>query len=129
MLCVLNESTWGRKETKLEAVFTNIGESRFNAGMAWPRCKSKDVLRYGPYKERQRYKCKSGGRTDNDLTHSPLSGTWYVDRTIKFFSLLVEGKGKALKECAEELGIWPSTAFLWRHRPLSFSNVTSGGTT
>jgi transposase-like protein len=116
----LRRATWGEKPPKEPAtLFTNIRESRFNEGLVCPRCQAKDVYRYGRYKERQRYRCKICKRTYNDLTHSPLSGTWYLDRMLMFFEMLVEGRGKTRMECAQRLQISLTTAFYWRHKILS----------
>lgn len=114
----LKQQMWGdERPPDYKELFTKIRESRFTKGHICPRCGSKKVHRYGQYRDRQRYRCNGCGRTYNDLTYSPLSGTWYVDRMAQFFELMI--KGQSLVQCALALKISLSTAFFWRHKILA----------
>lgn len=74
------------------------------------------VKRNGRYRSRQRYLCKDYGKSFKDMTGSPLSGTRYPHKWLKYFEMMV--KGYTLPKIAEELHIHISTAFYWRHKIL-----------
>jgi transposase-like protein len=75
------------------ALFREIRETRFSDGPVCPRCQSRNVIKNGRYKQRQRYLCGDCERTFNDLTNTPLSGTRYFERMLEYFKLMVENKG------------------------------------
>lgn len=113
----IKESLFGDADPEPSTLVTNIREARFNKGITCVYCGYDKVRRNGHYRDRQRYICSSCKRTFNDLTHSPLAGTWYLERMIQYFDLLV--KGETLKTCADSLMISMSTSFFWRHKILS----------
>lgn len=113
----IKESLFGDADPEPSTLVTNIREARFNKGITCVYCGCGKVRRNGHYRDRQRYICTSCKRTFNDLTHSPLAGTWYLERMIQYFDLLV--KGETLKTCADSLMISMSTSFFWRHKILS----------
>jgi transposase-like protein len=113
----IKQSLFGDANPEPSTLTINFREVRFNKGVVCVRCGCEKVRRNGRYKDRQRYICTDCGRTFNDLTHSPLARTWYQERMIEFFDLLV--KGETLKKCAQRLRISMSTAFFWRHKILS----------
>lgn len=113
----IKESLFGDANPEPSTLVTNIREARFNKGITCVYCGCDKVRRNGHYRDRQRYICTSCKRTFNDLTHSPLAGTWYLERMIQYFDLLV--KGETLKTCADSLMISMSTSFFWRHKILS----------
>lgn len=113
----IKESLFGDADPEPSTLVTNIREARFNKGITCVYCGCDKVRRNGHYRDRQRYICSSCKRTFNDLTHSPLAGTWYLERMIQYFDLLV--KGETLKTCADSLMISMSTSFFWRHKILS----------
>jgi len=113
----IKESLFGDADPEPSTLVTNIREARFNKGITCVYCGCDKVRRNGHYRDRQRYICSSCKRTFNDLTHSPLTGTWYLERMIQYFDLLV--KGETLKMCADSLMISMSTSFFWRHKILS----------
>ena len=113
----IKQSLFGGADPEPSTLITNIREARFNKGVICVRCGCEKVRRNGRYKDRQSNNCTGCGRTFNDLTHSPLAGTWYQERMIQFFDLLV--KGETLKKCAQMLRVSMSTAFFWRHKILT----------
>ena len=113
----IKQSLFGDADPEPSTLITNIREARFNKGVICVRCGCENVRRNGRYKDRQRYICTGCGKTFNDLTHSPLAGTWYQERMIQFFDLLV--KGETLKKCAQTLRVSMSTVFFWRHKILT----------
>ena len=82
-----------------------------------PHCKSSVIVRYGMYRDRQRYICKSCSRTFNDFTATPLHGTHYPHKWVKYVQCLIEGH--SLYHTAEFVGISCVTAFYWRHKLIS----------
>ncbi len=95
----------------------DIREVRFSGGLACVHCGNVSVKRNGKYRSRQRYLCKDCGKTFNDMTASPISGTHYPHKWLKYFKLMLEGM--SLPQIAEELRIHVATAFYWRHKILN----------
>lgn len=85
-------------------------------GLACVHCGSMAVKRNGKYRPRQRYLCKECGKSFNDMTGSPLSGTKYPHKWLEYYKMMVEGL--SLPKIAEALKIHDSTAFYWRHKIL-----------
>ncbi|RKD23150.1 hypothetical protein BEP19_13105 [Ammoniphilus oxalaticus] len=83
---------------------------------ACPHCKSKQIVRYGKYRDRQRYKCKCCERTFNDLTNTPFHWTHSPQKFVKFLECMV--KGYSLFNAALVVRISITTAFYWRHKIL-----------
>ncbi|BBU38898.1 hypothetical protein APP_11900 [Aeribacillus pallidus] len=100
----------------ISKMFGEVRETRFSKGLACVHCGSMSVKRNGKYRSRQRYLCKDCGKSFNDMTGSPLSGTRYPHKWLKYFEMMV--KGYTLPKIAEELDIHISTAFYWRHKIL-----------
>lgn len=81
-----------------------------------PHCKSDDFIGYGKYREMRRYKCKSCGRTFNDLTGTSISHIHKKEKWSHYLECMSEGM--SLKKTAKIVGISYRTAFLWRHKIL-----------
>ena len=88
-----------------------------------PHCKCKNIIKFGSYKNVQRYRCKECGKTFSNKTNTSFyyskknSETW-----VKYIELMLQRK--TLNECSKELGISLPTAFYWRHKILfSLSKV------
>jgi len=87
-----------------------------------PRCLSLNIIGWGKYKDRKRFKCHNCHRTFNELTGT----VWhYIHSHAKFkksISYMVEQK--SIRACAEEVNVCVSTAFYWRHKLLNaFYNI------
>jgi len=110
---------------------TAAREGRFKDGLVCPHCKGAKVKRNGMYRQipgkggrspkgplvpRQRYLCADCRRTFNDLTSSPIEGSWYADKWAHYIRLMFDGL--AIRKCATNLGISTTTAFYWRHKVL-----------
>jgi transposase-like protein len=99
---------------------TNLGdeirERKFAATLVCPHCASTDVIRFGHFKGRQRWRCKSCLKTFSDYTLSPLFKTRYPDKWIEYVWYMFQGK--CLRATAKELEIALPTAFFWRHKIL-----------
>jgi transposase-like protein len=103
---------------KIIGIYEGIRQSRFRNGLACVHCGSLRVKRNGTYRERQRYLCKDCGKSFNDISGTPLSGTHNPEKWMRYFLMMVENKGKSLPKIAVELDIHVSTAFYWRHKIL-----------
>ena len=105
--------------------FSAIREKRFATGLVCPHCKQTSLKRNGKYtvagNSRQRYLCSECGKSSNDLTASPISGTRYPDKWLEYFRFMLEGL--SLRKIASLLGIHLSTAFYWRHKILTALQV------
>lgn len=62
---------------KVNDYIETIRETRFSKGTFCPHCKGEHIIGHGKYRSRQRYKCKNCGKTFNDVSCSPMSGTHY----------------------------------------------------
>lgn len=95
----------------------SIREARFASGLGCVHCGSTSVKRNGKYRSRQRYLCNDCGKSFNDMTNTPFSGSRYPEKWVKYIELMVEGY--TLPKIAERLKIHISTAFYWRHKILN----------
>lgn len=86
-------------------------------GISCPHCKSSNIICYGKYRGRNRYKCKGCGKTFNELTGSPMSGTHYLEKWKDYLICMLAGK--SLRKIEKELSISLPTAFYWRHKILN----------
>ena len=82
-----------------------------------PICKENNYIKYGKYKEIQRYKCKDCNKTFSKTTNSLWSYSKKVpNKWMEFLELMLEKK--SLRICAKRLNISLVTAFYWRHKVL-----------
>lgn len=82
-----------------------------------PICGSSEYIKYGSYKEIQRYKCKACKKTFSKSTNSLWSYSKKNAKTwVEFIELMMEKK--SLRFCAHKLKINLVTAFYWRHKIL-----------
>lgn len=86
-------------------------------GLKCPYCGENDIVGYGNYNGRSRYKCKSCQRTFNELTGTPMAGSHYLGKWEKYLQHMIEGR--SLRYIARELDIAVMTAFFWRHKILN----------
>lgn len=97
-------------------LLAEIRNARFNAGLRCVRCESPNVVRWGSFAGRQRYRCRACRRTFSDLTSTPAA---YAKRLA-----LLPAYRTCLQQClsvrasAHAIGVHPTTAFRWRHRYL-----------
>lgn len=75
----------------MKDAFTTIREMRFKEGLGCVHCGSVKVKRNGKYRDRQRYLCRDCGKSFNDLSNTPISGTRYLGKWSKYFQMMVEG--------------------------------------
>ncbi|SCC38711.1 Uncharacterized protein BW664_03155 [Bacillus mycoides] len=75
----------------MKDAFITIREMRFKEGLGCVHCGSVKVKRNGKYRDRQRYLCRDCGKSFNDLSNTPISGTRYLGKWSKYFQMMVEG--------------------------------------
>lgn len=100
-----------------EPVIKELRETKFKEGFSCPHCNSKEVVRCGKNKGRQRYKCKDCGKTSIDLTNTPLNRTRYPEKWMPFMECMLNGF--SLRKSAKIVGVTWVTLFYWRHKILS----------
>ncbi|WP_134702361.1 IS1 family transposase [Ammoniphilus sp. YIM 78166] len=98
-----------------------VKEQKQTTALHCPHCKSPSIVRYGMYRDRQRYKCKDCLRTFNDFTNTPLHATHYPEKWIKFLECMMEGR--SLQHSAMILGVSYVTLFYWRHKIIHVLNM------
>lgn len=96
---------------------TFLQHALFSTQPTCPHCQSARVWKWGRFGGRQRYRCRSCGRTFTALTATPLARLKYRDKWAELGWCLWEGL--SVRQSARLLGVHPSTAFRWRHRFLS----------
>ncbi|MBC8062971.1 MAG: IS1595 family transposase [Clostridiaceae bacterium] len=96
----------------LEVFKTN----RSSNGLICAHCQSHDVIRYGTYNKKQRYKCKICKKTFTDFTNSPLNMCHFPNKWPEFVKCTI--KGLSLRESARLLKVSYVTLFYWRHKLL-----------
>lgn len=83
-----------------------------------PHCKYNLIVKYGSFKNRQRYKCKGCNRTFTSYTNKPWS---YTKKPLSLWSKYINIMNiDTLNELACKLKINIASAFFWRHKLLSF---------
>ncbi|MFI3254166.1 MAG: IS1595 family transposase [Eubacteriales bacterium] len=94
-----------------------IAESRFSEGLKCPHCESKEVIKHGTVRGKQRFYCKECQRTFGITTgtifeNSKLS----MHQWSKYIDCMT--RKLTLRKCKEEVKISLKTAFFMRHKIL-----------
>jgi transposase-like protein len=100
----------------LQDAVCKIREKRYNGGFFCPHCSSKQVVRFGRYRERQRYLCRSCNRTFTDFSKTALHCIRNKEKFFHAIRLMLEGY--SLTKTAERVKVSIPTAFNWRHKIL-----------
>ncbi|GAX88854.1 IS1 family transposase [Effusibacillus lacus] len=75
-----------------ENVLNKLRGHKQQGEIVCPHCQSHDVIGHGKYRDRQRYKCKCCSKTFNDFTSTPLHGTHYPHKWVKFLECMIKGE-------------------------------------
>ena len=86
----------------------DLREDKFTSGLTCPHCSATDVIRFGFFKGRQRYKCRACGETFSDYTRSPLRQSRYPEKWVLFAQCMLQGM--CLRATAKEIEITLPTA-------------------
>ncbi|MDU3869237.1 MAG: IS1595 family transposase [Bacillus paranthracis] len=113
----MKQDLFPEEREDIAKMLKDIRETRFSGGLACLHCGSISVKKNGKYRARQRYLCKDCGKTFNDMTNTPLSGSRYPHKWLKYFEMMVDGY--TLPKISKALEIHISTAFYWRHKILN----------
>jgi transposase-like protein len=113
----IKQDLFPKPKADISKMVGEIRETRFSKRLACVHCGSMSVKHNGKYRSRQRYLCKDCGKSFNDMTGSPLSGTRYPHKWLKYFEMMIEGY--ILPKISKALDIHISTAFYWRHKILN----------
>ena len=87
-------------------------------------CNSSTLIRWGTYKNEQRYKCKSCGHTFTANTLNITHGIHKTEDFLDFGSTMFNGEFHSLTFMSEKYEINKKTAFDWRHKYLSSISTT-----
>lgn len=100
-------------------------ESRFSKGEICPHCNSDKIIKNGKLCGKQRYKCKTCGKTFNDFTKSALSYTKLpLETWIGYAKCMVVGY--SIRKCADIVDISVKTSFYMRHKILDAVRMFMG---
>lgn len=100
----------------LSDMISEIRDRRFSSGYHCPHCSSSIVVRYGNYRKRKRYLCRSCKKTFTDLTSTALNYIHDKEKFVDAAKLMLSGA--TLEKTAKRTGISIPTAFSWRHKVL-----------
>ena len=91
--------------------------NKFKKMQCCPHCKGNNIVKYGKYKDRQRYKCMKCGKTFNCFTNKPWS---YTKKSLSLWEKYISNmKNATLREHSKALKINIATAFFWRKKILN----------
>jgi transposase-like protein len=91
----MKQDLYPKEENKMGKLLPKIKESRFSSGLCCLHC----------------------GKTFNDMTNTPFSGSRYPEKWIKYIKMMINGV--TLPKISDSLKIHISTAFYWRHKILN----------
>lgn len=109
LLNAMKQDLFPDEPDKITKLLKSIREARFASGLRRVHCGSTSVKRNGKYRSRQRYLCNDCGKSFNDMTNTPFSGSRYPEKWVKYIERMVEGY--TLPKIDERLKIHISTAF------------------
>lgn len=84
-----------------------------------PPCLSLKIIRWGIYKNRQRFKCHNCTRTFNELTGTAWHYIHSHDKFKEFIKCMAQKLSispDSYRDCASTVGVCIQTAFYWRHK-------------
>ena len=113
----MKQDLFPEEPDKITKLLKAIREARFFSGLGCVQCGGKTIKCNGKYRGRHRYHCKDCGKSFNDMTNTPFSGSRYPEKWMKYIELMIEGN--TLPKIAKKLQIHISTAFYWRHKILN----------
>ena len=98
----------------LKNILDKLNAIGFCDTISCPYCHSKNIIKNGKYKLKQRYICKDCYKNFNSLTNSPIAMSHIPDKWPSFIECLVNGL--SLRASAAVIGVSYVTLFYWRHK-------------
>ena len=99
-------------------IIRTVREARVVAGPVCPHCDGCEIILWGAFSGRQRYRCKVCRKTFSDLTRTAFA---YSKRISDWPHYLVHlRRSSTLRVVAERLNMHLCTAFRWRHALLRY---------
>lgn len=80
-------------------------------------CNSKNIVKFGTYSGKRRFKCKDCKKTFSELSGTSISYIKKPEKWFPFIDLMLENK--TIREISKELDLNTHTVFDWRHKVLS----------
>jgi len=80
-------------------------------------CESTNIVKFGSYNGKRRFKCKTCQKTFSELTGTSICYIKKTDKWVRFIELMLEGK--TIREISKTLVLSTKTVFDWRHKVLS----------
>jgi transposase-like protein len=85
-------------------------------------CESENIIKFGQYNGKNRYKCKDCQKTFSDFTGTSVSYIKKKNLWLKSLELMLENK--SIREMSKILEVSTKTVFEWRHKILiSLENI------
>jgi transposase-like protein len=92
-------------------------ESRFASGSVCPYCKAESIIKHGKLNGRQRFKCKSCGKTFNDFSLSALANSKMpLTKWLEYAKCIL--LGYSIRKSASIVGVGVKTSFFMRYKIL-----------
>ncbi len=104
----------------VKTTLCDLFEKRVEDNHSCLYCDSPQLIKNGFSAGLRRYRCKNCGKSFNALTGTPLAGLRKKELWMSFSECMIESY--SVRKTAEILGVNHKTAFLWRHRFLTFSH-------
>lgn len=95
-----------------------VMRERLGTPRGCPHCAATEVVRFGQANGRQRYRCKSCGRTFVALTGTPLLRLREPEKLLGYAACMSEGM--TIRASAQEVGLSVDRSFRWRHKFLTW---------
>jgi len=84
-----------------------------------PHCSGNRIIKHSKFKDRQRYKCKTCGKTFTILTGTPIHGLKKKELWQEYYQSMLNDGYQSLAKMMKKFGICNQTAFDWRHKTLA----------
>lgn len=92
-------------------------ESRFSNGSVCPHCQADKIVKHGKTNGRQRFRCKSCGKTFNDFSFSALANSKLpLVKWLKYAKCIL--LGYSIRKSASIVNVGVKTSFFMRHKIL-----------
>jgi transposase-like protein len=112
LMTLLNDGEYDKSDSILQIRSNRVEEK----GLQCPSCESTEVISFGNYSGKKRFRCKTCKKTFSELSSSPLH--WLHKKELFKEYLYFFLQGYSLRKISKEMDICLKTAFDWRHKIL-----------